>query len=210
MSLISYKYYDEVIGLGRHCQLAWYLRKRRLSEKRHIFDNMVSNNLNSVCNLIENEFNGFFDYSNIKKLEFNDWNSFTVKDESTGITSFHDFSRDLDKESHQLFIEEKKIYINNLFDSIKHKDSLLFIRVNNYFEPLEQTIRLLEILRSLRKDKKFDLYVFQECDFVEKVIGIPNIFMFYDKKWDWNPEMQWHGSIKMWDAIFNHVRIKFN
>jgi len=207
MSLIICKYYDEVIGLGKYCQLTWYLRNRNLlSETRHIFDDMVSNKLSCLCDLIENKFDNFFSFSNLKKIEFNKWNRFTILDEANGITSVHDFKHDLDKQTHRLFIDEKMADIAKFFESIEQKDSLLFVRVNNPYEPLEQSVRLLEILRSIRKGKKFDLYVFQENDFAKKVVGMPNMNMFYDKQWDWSPELKWHGNIELWDAIFKHAR----
>lgn len=212
MSLLAYKYYDEIIGLGKYCQLSWYLRTHGLwSGRDFIFDDMVSNNLSSLCDLLETRFENFFVLSNTSTVEFNQFKFFTIKDEANGLFSVHNFKDELDKSSHQKFIEHKKQQIDRLFDAIEEKKSLLFVRVNNPYEKLETTVRLLELLKSIRKGKEFDLYVFQEADFARKIVGMANLFMIYDKEWIWTPTAtrmgKWQGDMRLWRNIFGHVRI---
>lgn len=208
MSLTATEYYDEVVGLGRHCQLRWYLETRNLvTGRKFIFDDMISQNLNGLCDLLDNRFNSFFTFHNIKTYGENVWKTFTIRDEVHNIVSVHNFKNELNKESYNKFISEKQQQINNMLNAIDNKISLLFVRVNKTTEPLENTVRLLESLKQIRSGKRFKLIVFQEADFVDKIKGIPNLLMIPDKDWQWNPKHYWEGDLNLWNTVFKNIRL---
>lgn len=208
MSLHTPKFYDGIISLGRNCHLRWFLKKINLYKlENSIFDNMYSNSLDKVCDLLETKFESFFDFENLEKCGENPWSAFSVYDKKNNIFSYHDFYQDLNIETYKNFKRKKNKQIENFYESIKKYESLLFIRVNHRKEKLENTIRLFDVIQNIRKNKTFDLYVFQNSRIINQIPKFKNLHAFYDKDWVFN-NGTWNGDEDLWNLIFKFTKVK--
>lgn len=209
MSLHIPKFYDGIISLGRNCHLRWFLKKLNLYKiENSIFDNMYSNDLSKVCDLIENKFVNFFDYENLEKCGENPWHAYSIYDKKNNMFSYHDFYQNLSIEVYKNFKNKKNNQVKDFYENIEKFKSLLFIRVNHRKENLENTIRLFDVINKYRNGKFFDLYVFQNSKkIINQVPKINNLYAFYDKDWVFNNGI-WNGDEKLWSLIFKFVKIK--
>lgn len=200
----------ETISLGKKCQTAWFLRTRKLRRKTYIFDNMISRDVNAVTNLMVDNFRYFFEEKNIEVIHKNSWDCLTVLDRKSGLFSVHDFPQKVPMEDSLQLMREAKLSVAQemMRLMVNCNDKLLFVRVNNESEPLDNTMRLYDTLTQFRNGKPFHLFVFQKNPIMQERWGLTNLSTFFDGPWEWDRGRNgWKGNVDLWDAAFAHVRL---
>jgi hypothetical protein len=108
------------------------------------------------------------------------------------------------------FRKKREKQIRNLIKAIKHSPALLLIRINRPEEELDATVRLRDTIALMRGARPFDLWVFQDAEFMKRNWGVPNLQTFWDKKWDYDKKTQaWVSETEpFWDRLFSFVMSK--
>jgi hypothetical protein len=199
--------YETLISLGYNCQTRFTFDQFTKLGPEMVLDGLVSHKLPKIIDLLKNEFNLFFQKD---QLEIVDANGpfYTVKDNFNEITSFHDFRIELPfDEAYEEVIKTKTNQYQLMLNIIKNNPgNLLFVRRNKAYETLESIIDLRDTISSIRKEKPFELYVFQNKEWMNKKLGISNLFTFYDGNWIFDDKLGWVGNNQLWQTVFKNVQ----
>lgn len=201
--------YETLISLGYNCQTRFTFDQLTKIGPEFVLDGMVSHKLPKVIELLRNEFATFF-LENQTYEESVSGPFRIVKDGLNEITSCHDFLADVDfEEAYKSFTAIKSHQYTKLMRTVKdNPGKLLFVRRNKAYEKLDSIVELRDTIAKLRGCKDFDLYVFQNKEWMNDNWGVPNLYTFYDGWWTLDEKKGWTGGEDLWHAVFKQV--KFN
>jgi hypothetical protein len=197
---------DEFITLGHDCQISEYLQNKGLKKAFLLTDGLWVKRIGGIIRIINTEGREFFNLENLVITNKCNMRGFmTVEDMVTNITSGHDFAGTMSfEESYKNFTEMKNDETKKFFmDRLKNQDNVQIIRTNKNKETLDDIVLLHDTIQSIREDKKFDLYVFQDDKFMSKNWGVENLHTFNREVWRWNN--QWEGEPMLWKSFFSMI-----
>jgi len=199
--------YEMLVSLGYNCQTRFTFDKFANLGPEFVLDGVISYKLPKIIDLLKNEFSTFF-LPNQIFVEGQSNSFYTVKDGLNDITSIHNFSCDLQfEDSYKETMKLMKHQYTNLMQEVKgNPGKLLFVRRNKAYETLESIVELHDTIKSLRGDLPFDLYVFQNKDWMMKEWGIPTLHTFYDGNWTLDERKGWVGNDDLWQTVFRGIQ----
>jgi len=199
--------YEMLVSLGYNCQTRFTFEEFSSIGQEFVLDGLVSHKLPKVVELLKREFSTLF-LPNQISIEGKIGRYYTVKDVLNEITSIHDFRAELTfEDAYQETMNIKKYQYTKLIQHIKHNPGkLLFVRRNKAYETLESIVELRDVIATLRNGLPFDLYVFQNEDWMMKNWGIPNLHTFYDGNWIFDEKKGWVGNIHLWKTVIRDIK----
>jgi len=212
--------FHNVMSLGMYCQVAWALDMSGIPYDKNPFYDMHSPQINRF---VAGGFEDFFLWENLKIVgetaSFTQGNYWKVRDKLSKFTSTHDFPRRKSvKDYYPTFMRDREMLFSRFSNIVKRSPSMLFVRANKDKESKEATIELRDRLALARKGKPFELWVFQNADFMLDDWQVPNLRTFRDGRWDFyhvdrrwvsGGKMQWDRKRKLWitstEAYWNNI-----
>lgn len=200
--------YETFISLGYNCQTKFTIEQIAKVGPEFVLDGLISHELPKINNLLKTNFNNFFEKDQIE-VTSTDGPFYKVKDHLNQITSIHDFRNGISfEESYQETMLLKRIQYQKLLNTInKNPGNLLFVRRNKAYESLESIIELRETIALMREGKPFELYIFQNKEWMNNKLNIPNLFTFYDGSWVFDEKHGWQGDNKLWQTVFKNIKL---
>ncbi|GGA05447.1 amino acid permease [Paenibacillus marchantiophytorum] len=199
--------YDAFFSLGDSCFPAIQLEKNKLRPYAGVLDWMVSGDLSQVNRLLNNRFNSFMEFKNLKVVgeDYGPFN-YIVRDETYHIDSAHDFSVKKNTianlESYPEIKEKYDRRIERFLDKLETSRRLLFIRTGGNRKQVEELQMTLSKLVKHDFRILFGQYTDRENILetnwpIERVctIELPNHDML-------------HGNDTLWKSIFSDIHYK--
>jgi hypothetical protein len=184
------------IPLGNSCSIAYNLRLHKLRSCAFPFDWVRIINFNNVTTLLDNNFNNFLDYKNLKFKSFSD--KFIVNGEfgsyiytNKYCSFYHEFDKEIDKCDMKLFIDKYQRRINRLFTFLHSDKELIFIREEIGKLKLNKINKFINCIFKINPTIKFKLIIITN-DKTE--IKLDNVIFYHSdtKIIDWKrPELNW-------------------
>ncbi|MGQ7885899.1 DUF1796 family putative cysteine peptidase [Paenibacillus sp. WC2504] len=202
-SLGGYKAY---ISLGSTCQTAYQLKRLGLRKYAGPLDWFVSDSIGEVVRLIDHRFNGFMELSQLELIGTT-YECFVVRDNGSGVISFHDFPLYLTagrwREAYPAFKQKLNRRVDRFLRTIQGQP-ILFIRTNSTkkeAQELHSAIRRLKhgkfhllIVNNHQKDSK---------DVIYEDWGLAGISSVLLPKGE-----DWRGYNQAWDTCMNGFKLK--
>ena len=110
--------FTDIINLGRYCQVSVFLKNKFEFYKPSLFDNLWSDDLEMMPDLIKCGFSNFFDRDNVKEKGKNPFGSYTVVDELNKNISVHDIKDRINNENWNIFKNNKNELALNTFNRL--------------------------------------------------------------------------------------------
>lgn len=168
-----------------------------------IFTGLVVKRIDTVLKVLRSDGDNFFQLDRLRVFNpNNDHSRMTVGDQETLVFSVHDFLRhESVEDGYQRFVAGRgKERMDKFIYAIKNLDRLQILRTNEQTEKLDKIIELHDVIYEMRGGKRFDLYVFQDSDFMRNNWGIPCLHTFYTQPLRWDGKT-WEGRVDMWDKF---------
>ncbi|MBA2936861.1 hypothetical protein HZF08_00915 [Paenibacillus sp. CGMCC 1.16610] len=202
-SLGGYKAY---ISLGSTCQTAHQLRRLGLRKYAGPLDWFISDSTGEVVRLINHRFKGFMELSQLELIGTT-YECFVIRDNASGVTSFHDFPLYLTAErwrdAYPAFKEKLNRRVDRFMKTMQGQP-ILFIRTNATKKEAQELHAALKRL----KHGKFHLLIVNNHQKDSKDViyeswglgGISSVLL---------PQGEdWRGSNQAWDTCMNGFKLK--
>lgn len=188
----------EIIPLGSTCSVAYQLRRLGLRNFAFPFDWIRINNLSLVTDLMENNFVNFLDLQNYEFLEVS--HKFEVNNKMISYIYqnqfcrfYHEFDKYIDNSNFMKFKEKYNRRIERLYQIIRVKKKILFIREEIGNLSLNKIKKFSKLINEINPDLVWKLKIIVNK---EKYLSLKseNVEIVYsnEKVTDWTrPELNW-------------------